>query len=121
MDLPQIKYFLALCQVRRFTRAAAMCGISQPSLSTAIRRLEQELGGALFDRGPPVRLSPLGEAVKPHFRAILREIDKIQRLKVRASEGTAHCGNGQERKGGPPEAEINPTTFLEEPEPASAD
>jgi DNA-binding transcriptional LysR family regulator len=82
MDLPQIKYFLAVCQVRGFTRAAVICGISQPSLSNAIRRLEGELGGALFDRGPPVRLSPLGEAVKPHFKTIVREIDKIYRLRV---------------------------------------
>jgi DNA-binding transcriptional LysR family regulator len=82
MELPQIKYFLAVCQAGGFTRAAAICGISQPSLSTAIRRLEQELGGDLFERGPPVRLSPLGETVKPHFKAILREIDKIHRLKA---------------------------------------
>jgi LysR family hydrogen peroxide-inducible transcriptional activator len=93
MDLPQIKYFLAVCRVRGFTRAAAICGISQPSLSTAIRRLENELGGPLFDRGPPVRLSPLAEAVKPHFKAILRQIDKIHRLRVLASEAPAHPGN----------------------------
>jgi DNA-binding transcriptional LysR family regulator len=98
MNLSQIKYFLAVCQVGGFGRAAAICGISQPSLSTAIRRLERELGGPLFDRGPPVRLSPLGEAVKPHFKAILREIDKIHRLRVFASQGTAHSGNGQERQ-----------------------
>jgi LysR family transcriptional regulator, hydrogen peroxide-inducible genes activator len=96
MNLPQIKYFLAVCQVGGFGRAAAICGISQPSLSAAIRRLEGELGGRLFERGPPVRLSPLGEAVKPHFKAILREIDKIHRLRVLASEGAAHSGNGQE-------------------------
>jgi DNA-binding transcriptional LysR family regulator len=95
LSLPQIKYFLAVCQVGGFTRAAAICGISQPTLSTAIRRLEQEFGGALFDRGPPVRLSPLGEVVKPHFKAILSEIDKIHRLRVLVAEGTAHSGNGQ--------------------------
>jgi DNA-binding transcriptional LysR family regulator len=97
MDLPQIKYFLAVCQVGGFGRAAAICGISQPSLSTSIRRLERELDGPLFDRGPPVRLSPLGEAVKPHFKAILREIDKIYRLRVLVSAGAPHSGNGQER------------------------
>jgi LysR family hydrogen peroxide-inducible transcriptional activator len=65
---------------RQFTRAAVICGISQPSLSTAIRRLEQELGGALFDRGPPVRLSPLGQVVKPHFKTIASTIDEIRRI-----------------------------------------
>ena len=69
MNLAQIKYFLALCEVGRFTGAAAICGISQQSLSAAIQRLEHELGRPLFDRGPPLRLSQLGEAVKPHFEA----------------------------------------------------
>jgi LysR family hydrogen peroxide-inducible transcriptional activator len=94
MNLAQIKYFLALCEVGSFTGAAAICGISQQSLSAAIRRLEHQFGRSLFDRGPPVRLSPLGEAVKPHFEAILREIDKIHQLR---SEGT-HSGNDQGRE-----------------------
>jgi DNA-binding transcriptional LysR family regulator len=101
MELKQIKYFLALCQAGTFTRAAAICGISQPSLSNAIRRLEQELGGALFDRGPPVRLSPLGEAVKPHFKAILREIDKIYQL---SSKDITHSGSDQRREADPSDA-----------------
>jgi LysR family transcriptional regulator, hydrogen peroxide-inducible genes activator len=95
MNLAQINYFLALCEVGTFTGAAAVCGISQQSLSAAIRRLEHELEGPLFDRGPPLRLSPLGEAVKPHFEAILREIDKIHQL---SSEGLTHSGNDQGRE-----------------------
>jgi len=98
MELRQIKYFLVLCQVGTFTRAAAISGISQPSLSNAIRRLEHELGRPLFDRGSPVRLSPLGEAVKPRFEAILREIDKIHQL---SSEGITHSGNDQGREADP--------------------
>jgi LysR family hydrogen peroxide-inducible transcriptional activator len=79
MELAQIRYFFAVCETRHFTRAARQCGISQPSLSNAIRRLEEEFGDQLFDRGPPVQLSALGEAVKPHFIAILREVDNIHR------------------------------------------
>jgi LysR family hydrogen peroxide-inducible transcriptional activator len=101
MELRQIKYFLVLCQVGTFTRAAAISGISQPSLSNAIRRLEHELGRPLFDRGSPVRLSPLGEAVKPRFEAILREIDKIHQL---SSEGITHSGNDQGREADPSDA-----------------
>lgn len=70
MELAHIKYFLAVCETQHFTRAAASCGISQPSLSAAIHRLEKELGGPLFDRGPPVRLSPLGEAFKPRIQRL---------------------------------------------------
>jgi LysR family hydrogen peroxide-inducible transcriptional activator len=80
MELAHIKYFLAVCEARHFTRAAIACGISQPSLSVAIGRLEKALGEPLFDRGPPVRLTPLGEAVKPHFRTIWRNIIQIRRL-----------------------------------------
>jgi LysR family transcriptional regulator, hydrogen peroxide-inducible genes activator len=98
MNLAQIKYFLALCEAGRFTGAAAICGISQQSLSAAIRRLEHELGRPLFNRGPPVRLSPLGEAVKPHFEAILREIDKVHQL---SSERITDSGNDQGREADP--------------------
>src|SRR5215468_10129897 len=45
MQMQQIRYFLALCEERSFTRAAKRCGISQPSLTNAIIALEQELGG----------------------------------------------------------------------------
>jgi len=80
VNLQQIRYFLAVCETRGFTRAAAICGVSQPSLSMAIRQLERKLGGALFERGPPVRLSPLGEAVEPHFKMIALTIDEIRRI-----------------------------------------
>jgi DNA-binding transcriptional LysR family regulator len=104
MELPQIKYFLAVCQVRGFTRAAALCAISQPSLSVAIQRLEEELGGALFDRGPPLQLSPLGQIVKPHFRTILREIDKIHRIGAAVAHARVHSGNGGQLRFSSPSA-----------------
>ena len=50
MQMNQIRYFLALYDERNFTRAAKRCGVSQPSLTNAIKRLEQILGGPLFDR-----------------------------------------------------------------------
>jgi DNA-binding transcriptional LysR family regulator len=80
MEFNQMRYFIALCETRNFTRAAQICGISQPSLSNAVRRLEQELGGPLFDRGPPVQLSTLGESIKPRFAAIIREVVEIHQL-----------------------------------------
>jgi DNA-binding transcriptional LysR family regulator len=50
MQMHQIRYFLALCEERNFTRAAKRSGISQPSLTSAISAFERELGGALFHR-----------------------------------------------------------------------
>jgi DNA-binding transcriptional LysR family regulator len=68
MELHQVRYFLALCKEKHFTRAAKHCGVSQPSLSNAIRRLEQELGGKLFNRGSAnCTLSELGQEVWPHL------------------------------------------------------
>src|SRR5215475_11751706 len=88
MELAQIRYFLAVCETRHFTRAASMCGVSQPSLSAAIKRLERECGGPLLERGPPVRLTARGKAVRRHFQAIVRQIDKVRRL-MRRSGGTS--------------------------------
>lgn len=65
----QVRYFLALCEEKQFTRAAARCGVAQPSLTTAIRKLERELGGVLFDRrcGEPTEL---GHLVKTFLQQI---------------------------------------------------
>jgi LysR family hydrogen peroxide-inducible transcriptional activator len=46
----QVRYFLALCEDLNFTHAAERCHVAQPSLTRAIRQLEQEFGGALFHR-----------------------------------------------------------------------
>jgi DNA-binding transcriptional LysR family regulator len=67
----QVRYFLALCEEKHFTRAAARCGVAQPSLTTAIKKLEQEFGGPLFDRrrGEPTEL---GDLIKPFFQRVAR-------------------------------------------------
>jgi DNA-binding transcriptional LysR family regulator len=66
MELHQIRYFLAICLERNFTRAAKRCDVAQPSLTRAVKRLEQELGGALFLRGRGgTSLTELGRLVKP--------------------------------------------------------
>jgi hypothetical protein len=71
MEMQQVRYFLALCEEQNFTRAAKRCGVSQPSLTLAIKKLEAELGGPLFQRSRTTsRLSPLGSAVRPHLAAV---------------------------------------------------
>lgn len=50
MELHEIRYFLALSRTLNFTRAAEACHVSQPALTRAIQKMEDELGGLLFAR-----------------------------------------------------------------------
>lgn len=70
MQMQQVQYFLALCEELSFTRAARRCGISQPSLTSAIGALERELGGAPFSRKPSITLTGLGRIVRPYLDEI---------------------------------------------------
>jgi DNA-binding transcriptional LysR family regulator len=75
MQMHQVGYFLALCEELSFTRAARRCGVSQPSLTTAIGALERDLGGALFHRKPSIALTGLGRMVRPYLDEIARNVD----------------------------------------------
>ena len=75
MQMHQIRYFLALCEERNFTRAARRCGVSQPSLTNAIIGLERALGGALFQRKPLIALTALGHAVQPYLDRIAQNAE----------------------------------------------
>ena len=71
MELYQIRYFLAVADTLNFTRASEKAFVSQPALTKAIQRLEQTVGGRLFDRAKaPVQLTELGQAMLPSLRQI---------------------------------------------------
>lgn len=71
MELYQIRYFLAVADTLNFTRASERCFVSQPALTKAIQRLEEAMGGRLFDRTRnAVQLTELGRAMLPNFRHI---------------------------------------------------
>ena len=66
MEMQQVRYFLATASELNFTRAAERCNVTQPSLTRAIRHLEEELGGDLFRRErPQARLTELGQRMHP--------------------------------------------------------
>jgi DNA-binding transcriptional LysR family regulator len=68
MELHQVRYFLALCETLNFTRAAERCDVAQPSLTRAIRKLEEELGGPLFRRERNrTHLTELGRLMRAHL------------------------------------------------------
>ncbi|MCO1660855.1 LysR family transcriptional regulator [Pseudonocardia humida] len=80
MTLQQLAYFVAVADVRSFTRAADLVGVAQPTLSRQLRALEDELGAPLVDRGGrngPV-LTPAGEAVLPLARRMLADADSAR-------------------------------------------
>jgi LysR family hydrogen peroxide-inducible transcriptional activator len=84
MEMQHIRYFLALCEEQNFTRAARRCGVAQPSLTRAIKRLEKELGGELFERSRKnSEMTALGRAMRPHFAEIARAAAAAQREAAR--------------------------------------
>lgn len=81
MDLSQIRYFLYLAETLNFTRAAALSQISQPALTKAIRRLEEELGGQLVYRGgKDTRLTELGRTIRGEFEKIVMSAMRAREL-----------------------------------------
>ena len=70
MELSQVRYFLALAKTLNFTRAAEACNVTQPALTRAIQRLEEELGGPLLHRERNLsQLTDLGRVMLPHLDA----------------------------------------------------
>src|SRR5581483_7198525 len=81
MEMHQVRYFLALCEELNFTRAAERCNVAQPSLTRAIKQLEEELGGALFHRERArTHLSELGNIVLPYLTQIYEQSRQVKEL-----------------------------------------
>lgn len=81
MTLTEFRYIVAVERERHFGRAAADCNVSQPTLSVAIRKLEDELGVTLFERRPAqVTVTPIGERIVQQARRVLDETDMLFRL-----------------------------------------
>jgi hypothetical protein len=84
MDFQHVRYFLALFEECNFSRAAKRCGVSQPSLTVAIQRLEASLGGPLFERHPSgSEPTALAVALKPQFDQIIEASQKVRAKAVR--------------------------------------
>jgi transposase-like protein len=96
LTLSQLRYFMAVCDTLSFTRAARKCGISQPALLRAIRKLENALGARLF-RLEPARLRPteLARMLRPQLQIILASAEAA---KEAAGKFAAENPPGQNRK-----------------------
>jgi len=85
MTLTELRYIVAVAAERHFGRAAERCFVSQPSLSAAVKNLEEELGVRIFERGKgEVLVTPAGEQIVAQARRVL---DEAERVKAVAMQG----------------------------------
>jgi len=84
MELHEIRYFLALGRTLNFTKAAEACHVSQPALTRAIRKMEDELGGLLFSReGKNTHLTELGRLIEPHLTEVMARTKEAEHTAAR--------------------------------------
>src|SRR5258706_9504024 len=81
MTLTELRYIVAVARERHFGHAAESCFMSQPTLSVAVKKLEEELGVALFERGPgEISITPAGQKIVEQAQRVLEEASRIKDL-----------------------------------------
>ncbi|HEX6296995.1 MAG TPA: LysR substrate-binding domain-containing protein [Burkholderiales bacterium] len=81
MTLTELRYIVAVARERHFGRAAEGCFVSQPTLSVAVKKLEEELGLQLFERGPgEVSVTPTGQKIVAQAQRVLEEAARVKEL-----------------------------------------
>lgn len=81
MTLTELKYIVAVARERHFGRAAEACFVSQPTLSVAIKKLEDELGVLLFERGSnEISVTPVGEQIVEQAQRVLEQSNAIREI-----------------------------------------
>ena len=81
MTLTELRYLVALSETGHFRKAAEQCSVSQPTLSIAIKKLEEELGVSLFERARhQVATTPIGERIVEQAHAVLAETQTLRQL-----------------------------------------
>lgn len=81
MTLTELRYIVAVAREKHFGRAAEACFVSQPTLSVAIKKLEEELDVKIFERGgSEVSVTPLGESIVRQAQTVLQEAQAIREI-----------------------------------------
>ena len=81
MTLTELRYIVTLARERHFGRAAEKCHVSQPTLSVALKKVEQKYGVILFERTPSeVRLTPTGEQIARQAERVLEEAGRLKEI-----------------------------------------
>lgn len=90
MTLTELRYIVAVARERHFGRAAEACFVSQPTLSVAIKKLEEELDIKLFERGgSEVTVTPLGEEIVRQAQSVLDQAGAIKEIAKRGKDPLA--------------------------------
>ena len=90
MTLTELKYIVAVARERHFGRAADACFVSQPTLSVAIKKLEDELDVKLFERSVnEVSLTALGEEIVRQAQSVLEQAANIKEIAKRGKDPLA--------------------------------
>jgi LysR family hydrogen peroxide-inducible transcriptional activator len=90
LNLRDLRYLVALAEHRHFGRAAAASFVSQPTLSTQIRKLEDELGVSLVERAPRrVMLTPIGREIAERARKVIAEVEQMAVIARRSQDPEA--------------------------------
>ena len=90
MTLTELRYIVALARARHFGRAAETCFVSQPTLSVAIKKLEEELGVKLFERHTSdVTVTPLGARIVAQAQRVLEETAAIKQIAAQGKDQLA--------------------------------
>ena len=108
MTLTELKYILAVARERHFGRAAEACHVSQPSLSVAVKKLEDELEVKIFERrSSELTITPIGEVILEKAKRVLESCTRLygdQALRIRylgedaTSVGRYVQGNGTRQR-----------------------
>ena len=90
MTLTELRYITAVARERHFGRAAEACFVSQPTLSVAVRKLEDELGVLLFERNASeVSVTPAGEKIVEQALRVLEEAEVIKQIAAQGKDQLA--------------------------------
>ncbi len=90
MTLTELRYIVALAREKHFGRAADKCHVAQPTLSVAVKKLEDELGLILFERGQSeVTMTPAGEPIVRQAEKVLAEAARVKELASTAGDPLA--------------------------------
>jgi LysR family hydrogen peroxide-inducible transcriptional activator len=90
MTLTELRYIVAVARERHFGRAAEACFVSQPTLSVAIKKLEEELDIKIFERGSnEVTMTPLGESIVRQAQTVIEQAQGIREIAKRGKDPLA--------------------------------